>query len=51
VSALQELCKGNSCLSRVGDAPEDFIATDGAHFSPRGSAYFVKKIEARLLGP
>jgi hypothetical protein len=51
VSALQELCKGMECLSRVGEAPEDFIAIDDAHLSAHGAAYLVKKIESRLFGP
>lgn len=51
VSALRELCQGALCLSRVGEAPEDFTAIDDAHLSARGAGYLVKKIEGRLLGP
>ncbi|WP_084150965.1 acyltransferase family protein [Azohydromonas australica] len=51
VSVLQMLCKGAECLSRVGEAPEDFVAIDDAHLSAHGAAYLVKKMEARLFGP
>lgn len=51
ISAIEELCKGDLCLARVGDNAEDYFAVDYAHFSKAGSEYFVRKIEARLLGP
>lgn len=46
MSAL--LCGGASCLARIGDRAEDFIAIDSAHFSRSGSAYVVEKLWPRL---
>jgi peptidoglycan/LPS O-acetylase OafA/YrhL len=51
VSALQELCKGAECLSRVGETPEDFIAIDDAHLSARGADFLSRKIMPKLFGP
>jgi hypothetical protein len=49
VSAIDVLCDDSKCLSRVGDEPTDFIATDATHFSKSGSEYFIRSIKSKIL--
>jgi hypothetical protein len=50
VSAVQELCEGTACLSRVGERAQDFIAVDAAHLSRQGAEFFVARLASRILG-
>lgn len=52
ISALDNLCKGNQCLLKVGRLNGDIIASDDAHFTPSGSIYFVNAIKHKIFsGP
>lgn len=49
ISAIDKLCNEKGCVSKVGDAPEDFIATDYGHLSKSGAEYFAGLIEGDIL--
>ena len=44
IDPYQFFCNDDGCLTRVGAAPEDFVAIDNAHLSRAGAIYFVNKI-------
>ncbi len=50
-SAWQALCKGSSCLTRVGEQAQDLTAMDYGHLSPRGATYLVGKLPPVLDWP
>ena len=49
VSALDLLCSGSLCRSRIGREPLDFMAIDTGHLSPRGSIFFVQTIRSDIF--
>jgi hypothetical protein len=51
VSAWQELCDREGCVTRVGPTAQDVITTDIVHLSNAGSTLLVGKIEGRLFPP
>jgi len=51
ISPIKILCKGDECISRVGDRAEDFIAIDYGHFSRNGSEFFIGQIQEKILIP
>jgi hypothetical protein len=42
------LCNDDGCLTRVGKAPEDFVAIDNAHLSKAGAIYLADQIWDQL---
>jgi len=51
VSAWRVLCDSEGCLTRVGPAAEDVVATDIVHLSDAGSKFLIAKIEGSLFPP
>lgn len=49
ISAINTLCKGESCLLRLDNGPGDVTAIDEGHLSQHGSEYFIQKIRTDLL--
>jgi hypothetical protein len=49
VSAIDNLCEQGRCISRVGDSPTDWIATDEVHLSKAGSEFFVARALSRII--
>lgn len=49
ISALDILCNGKGCLSRLGSDLVDLPVVDFGHLSKHGSIYFVDKIKAELF--
>jgi len=49
VSVINELCNSEGCISRVGGAPQDFIAIDYGHFSKNGSEFLIEKFKKIIL--
>ncbi len=49
ISALDILCKGEGCLTRLGSDLIDLPVVDFGHLSKHGSIYFVDKIKAEIF--
>jgi len=49
ISAIDNLCNIDGCISRVGDDPADLIAKDYGHLSRAGSEYFAEKIKNEIF--
>jgi peptidoglycan/LPS O-acetylase OafA/YrhL len=49
ISAWHVLCNSDGCLTRVGPAANDVIASDNVHLSDAGSDFLIKEIGGRLL--
>ena len=50
ISASEALCNAQGCLTRIGDAAADIIASDQVHLTEKGSVFLVASIIDRLLG-
>ena len=51
ISAWHALCDPEGCLTRVGPAAKDVVATDIVHLSDAGSKFLVGAIEGSLFRP
>ena len=49
ISASDVLCNARGCLTRVGDAAADIVASDQVHLTEKGSVVLVASIIDRLL--
>jgi hypothetical protein len=50
ISARAALCNAEGCLTRVGEAASDIIASDRVHLTEKGSVFLIQAIIDRLLG-
>ena len=50
ISASDVLCNAQGCLTRIGDAASDIIASDQVHLTEKGSVFLIASIIDRLLG-
>ncbi len=50
ISASDVLCNAQGCLTRIGDAAADIIASDQVHLTEKGSVFLIASIIDRLLG-
>lgn len=50
ISAIDILCEGENCISRVGDSPTDWIAWDDVHLSKAGAEFLVARMARSILG-
>ena len=49
LSPVDVLCNKQGCITRIGAAPEDYIAMDYGHLSKAGSEFFSKAYQDELL--
>ncbi|HWX07533.1 MAG TPA: acyltransferase family protein [Bradyrhizobium sp.] len=50
ISASDVLCNADGCLTRIGDAASDILASDHVHLTEKGSVFLAQSIIDRLLG-
>ncbi len=48
ISAWDALCDKDGCLTRLGERPEDIIASDQHHLTERGSKYLIETIKDEI---
>lgn len=51
ISASDGFRNAQGCLTRIGDAAGDLVASDQVHPTDKGSMLLVRTIIDRLLGP
>lgn len=50
ISAWDELCNADGCLTRTGDSARDIAASDQVHLTENGSIFLVRAVIDRVLG-
>ena len=48
ISAWDAMCDRDGCLTRLGERPEDIIASDQHHLTERGSKYLIETIKDEI---
>lgn len=51
ISASDVFCNAQGCLTRIGDAVGDLVASDQVHLTEKGSVFLIEAIIDRVLGP
>jgi len=51
ISAREQMCNAEGCLTRTGKGAADIVASDGIHLTEKGSAFLVETIIDRILSP
>lgn len=49
ISAWDAMCDRDGCLTRLGERPEDVVASDQHHLTERGSEFLIDAIKDRIL--
>jgi hypothetical protein len=50
ISASDVFCNADGCLTRIGDAASDILASDHVHLTEKRSVFLAQSIIDRLLG-
>jgi hypothetical protein len=50
ISASDVFCNADGCLTRIGDAASDILASDHVHLTEKGSVFLAQSIIDQLLG-
>jgi hypothetical protein len=48
ISAWDTMCDKNGCLTRLGEQPEDVVASDQHHLTERGSKFLIESIKDQI---
>jgi peptidoglycan/LPS O-acetylase OafA/YrhL len=49
VSAWDAMCDKDGCLTRLGEKPEDIVASDQHHLTESGSTFLIQSIKDKIL--
>jgi peptidoglycan/LPS O-acetylase OafA/YrhL len=49
ISAWDVMCNADGCLTRLGEGPDDIVASDQHHLTESGSTFLVQSIEDKIL--
>jgi hypothetical protein len=48
ISAWDAMCDKDGCLTRLGEQPEDVVASDQHHLTERGSKFLIETIKDEI---
>jgi len=48
ISAWEAMCDADGCLTRLGEKPEDIIASDAHHLTENGSKFLIESIKDKI---
>jgi hypothetical protein len=48
ISAWDAMCDKDGCLTRLGERPEDVVASDQHHLTERGSKFLIETIKDEI---
>ena len=49
ISAWDAMCDKDGCLARLGEKPEDIVASDQHHLTESGSTFLIQSIKDKIL--
>ena len=49
ISAWDVMCNADGCLTRLGENPEDVVASDQHHLTERGSTFIIQSIKDKIV--
>jgi peptidoglycan/LPS O-acetylase OafA/YrhL len=49
ISAWDVMCNADGCLTRLGEKPDDIVASDQAHLTERGSRFLIQSIKDTIV--
>jgi peptidoglycan/LPS O-acetylase OafA/YrhL len=49
ISAWDVMCNADGCLTRLGDHPQDVVASDQHHLTESGSIFMIQSIKDRIM--
>ena len=49
ISAWDVMCNADGCLTRLGEKPEDIVASDQHHLTESGSTFLVQSIKDKIV--
>jgi peptidoglycan/LPS O-acetylase OafA/YrhL len=49
ISAWDVMCDADGCLTRLGDNPEDVVASDQHHLTESGSTFLIQSIKDQIM--
>ncbi|MDM8357458.1 acyltransferase family protein [Pandoraea communis] len=49
ISALEQMCNSDGCLTRLSDDPNDMTAIDWGHLSAAGSTFLLERLDAEIF--
>jgi peptidoglycan/LPS O-acetylase OafA/YrhL len=49
ISAWDVMCNADGCLTRLGDKPEDIVASDQHHLTESGSVFLIQAIKDKIV--
>jgi len=49
ISAWDAMCDADGCLTRLGEKPEDVVASDQHHLTESGSAFLIQSIKDQIM--
>ena len=49
ISAWDVMCNADGCLTRLGERPEDVVASDQHHLTESGSTFIIQSIKDKIV--